>query len=195
MEEVNGPDCLWRDGEYEAEGGPEEWIDRVADEVEGDKTPEDASARETRGRRKRNKLLDGISVKRWKRRSRLVAREFAFAEGKRDYIFSAATSGHALKLLPTIFLQRSSKEDGAREGEGAFSPTIECLDVKGAFLQVPQEKPLKVILRGKELLVKRNLPGQRDGAKACFDFSTEYFTEELNYQFSAECPCLGRVPF
>ena len=100
-----------------------------------------------------------------------------------------------LKLLPTIFLQRSSKEDGAREGEGAFSLTIECLDVKGAFLQVPQEKPLKVILRGKDLLVKRNLPGQRDGAKACFDFSTEYFTEELNYQFSAECPCLGRVPF
>ena len=67
-----------------------------------------------------------------------------------------------------------------------------CLDVKDAFLQVPQEKPLKVILRGEELLVKRNLPGQRVGAKAWFNFFTEYLTKELNYQFSAECPCLGR---
>ena len=40
-----------------------------------------------------------------------------------------------------------------------------CLDVKDAFLQV-QEKPLKVNLRGEEFLVKRNLPGQRVGAKA-----------------------------
>ena len=59
--------------------------------------------------------------KRWKRRSRLVAREFAFAEGKRDDMFSpAATSGHVLKLTPTIVLQRVSEEE-AREGEGAFS--------------------------------------------------------------------------
>ena len=32
----------------------------------------------------------------------------------------------------------------------------------------------------------------RVGAKAWFDFFTEYLTEELNYKFSAECPCLGR---
>ena len=36
---------------------------------------------------------DGTTSKRWKRRSRLVAGEFAFAEGKRDGIFSLATSG------------------------------------------------------------------------------------------------------
>ena len=46
-----------------------------------------------------------------------------------------------------------------------------CFDVKDALLQVPQEKPLKVILRGEEYLVKRNLPKQRVGAKAWFDFS------------------------
>ena len=56
LEEINGPECLWRDGEHEPEGDPEEWIDRVADEVE-EKTSEDAS-RETRGKRKRNQLLE-----------------------------------------------------------------------------------------------------------------------------------------
>ena len=32
--ELNGHECLWRDGEHEPEEDPEEWIDRVADEVE-----------------------------------------------------------------------------------------------------------------------------------------------------------------
>ena len=41
-------------------------------------------------------------------------------------------------------------------------------------------------------MAKRVLPGQRVGAKAWFDFFTEYLTEELNYKFSAECPRLGR---
>ena len=68
-----------------------------------------------------------------------MAREFAFAEGKRDDIFSPAASGHVLKLLPTIFLQRVSEEDEVREGEGAFSQVQGCLDVKDEFLQVPQE--------------------------------------------------------
>ena len=52
---------------------------------------------------------------------------FAFAEGKRDDMFSpAATSGHVLKLTPTIVLQRVSEEE-AREGEGAFSHMLGCL--------------------------------------------------------------------
>ena len=47
---------------------------------------------------------------------------------------------------------------------------LACLDVKDAFLQVPQEKALKVNLRG-EL---ESLPGQRVGAKAWYDFFTKY---------------------
>ena len=109
---------------------------------------------------------------------------------ERGDIFPPATSGHVLKLLPTMFLQRVSEEEEAREGGGALSQMLGCLDVKDAFWQVPQEKPLKVNLRGE--LVKRNLPGQRVAAKAWLDFFTGYFTEEPNYKFSAECPCLGR---
>ena len=55
---------------------------------------------------------------------------------------------------------------------------------------------MKVILGGEEFLTKRNLPGQRVGAKAWFDFFTEDLTEDLteepSFKFSAECPCLGR---
>ena len=70
----------------------------------------------------------------------------------RNDIFPPATSGHVLKLLPTIFLQRVSEEEEGEEGEGAFSQILGCLDVKDAFLQVPQEKLLKVNLRGEEFL-------------------------------------------
>ena len=87
-------------------------------------------------RKKPYQLGDGISVKRSKRRSGLVAREFPVTEGKRDDVFPPATSGHVLKLLPAIFLQRiSEEEEEAREGEGAFSQVLGCLDVKDAFLQ------------------------------------------------------------
>ena len=150
LEEIKGPECLWRDGEYEPEEDPEEWIDRVADEVEEKRPPKmqvlEKPEGSTKGisylttrhvydwRKKPCQLGDGISIKRWKRRSRLVTREFAFAEGKRDDIFSPATSGHALKLLSTIILQRISEEEEAREGEGAFSQILGCLDVKDAFL-------------------------------------------------------------
>ena len=33
-DELNGHECLWRDGEHEPKEDPEGWIDRVADEVE-----------------------------------------------------------------------------------------------------------------------------------------------------------------
>ena len=51
-----------------------------------------------------------------------------------------------MKFLLAIFLQRVSEEEEAREGK--FSQTIGCLDAQDAFLQVPQEKPWKVNLRG-----------------------------------------------
>ena len=95
--EANVPECLWRDGEHEPEEDPAEWIDRVADEVE-EKRPHkmqalerpEGSAEGTRflttrnvydGRKKPYHYEDCLTTKRWKRRARLVAREFAFAEG------------------------------------------------------------------------------------------------------------------
>ena len=90
----------------------------------------------------------------------------------RDDIFSPVTSGHVLKLLLLpVSLQRISGEEETREGEGALSHILGCLDVKDAFLQVPQEKPLKVVLGGEEFLVKRHLLDRRLGQKRGLTFS------------------------
>lgn len=64
------------------------------------------------------KTGEGQEVMRWMRRARLVAREYAFAEGKRDDVFSPASSSHLLRLLPVL---------------------LGCLDIKDAFLQVTQQ--------------------------------------------------------
>ena len=48
--------------------------------------------------------------------------------------------------------------------------TLACLDVKDAFLTVPQDKPVKIKVGKEEFLVERNLPGQRMGAKKWYLF-------------------------
>ena len=51
-----------------------------------------------------------------------------------------------------------------------FLKTLGFLDVN---LHSYKEKPLKVNSRGEEFLMKRNLPGQRVGAKARFDLQVQ----------------------
>ena len=87
LEEASGPECLWCGGEHEPEGDPEEWADRVADDVEEKRRqkmqalekPEVGAKGSTRNvydwRKKLYQLGSGISITRWKRRSRLAARE------------------------------------------------------------------------------------------------------------------------
>ena len=108
-------------------------------------------------RKKPYHYKDGATSKRWNRRPRLVAREIAFAQGKRDDVFSPATSGHVLKLLPTVFLQRVSGEEEAREGEGALSQALGCLDVKDAFSPSSTGETFESDLRGEESLAKKEL--------------------------------------
>jgi hypothetical protein len=66
------------------------------------------------------------------------------------------------------------------------------LDIKDAFLQVPQEKLVEVSLYNQKYIIKRNLPGQRLGAKAWYWFFREYVTEALQFEWSVEQPCLAR---
>ena len=62
----------------------------------------------------------------WQRRARLVAREYK-TEGKREDVFSPATSPGITKLVPILAL--------------ANNWAIYSVDVKDAFLQVPQRTP------------------------------------------------------
>ena len=135
---------------------------------------------------------DGVETKRWLRRSHLVAREYAFLE-RRSRTYSPATSTHILNLLPLMYLQKLGEKDVESAAESA-SVTLASLDVKDAFLMVPQDKPVKIRVGKDEYLVERNLPGQRMGAKSWYNFLRRFMETDLKCQFCVEQPCLAKGP-
>ena len=205
---VSIPDELWSDAPLDQKlPDPSSDVERVADELEvhrlvsmgvlssklDDGITNSLTTRFVRDWRIKNygeHSQGGEPTKRWLRRSRLVAREYAFREKRMD-CFSPATSVHTLRILPCIYLSHV-----AEEVDGLCPPgrewTFGTFDIKDAFLQVPQEKPMKVALNGSEYQVLRNLPGQRIGAKAWFSHFQKYLSDELGFSFCPECPCLGR---
>jgi len=64
----------------------------------------------------------------WLRRSRFVAREFAWLEPERESLFSPASGSIISRVLPTVFLERREKEN----------MVMASLDVRDAFLTVKQ---------------------------------------------------------
>ena len=131
---------------------------------------------------------DGTKVKRWLRRSRLVAREFA--NDKRDDVYSPASGSYSLRLLPMIFLTMRERDQEMDSSSGGA--VLGALDVKDAFLQVPQERPLQISTSIGKYKVLRNLPGQRVGAKAWFEHVQKHLIEDHGFTFDVINPCLGR---
>ena len=131
---------------------------------------------------------NGMKHKRWLRRARLVARDYAIE--KRDDVYSPASGQHALRLLPVLFLTAASAEMDYEQNKGR--PVIGALDVKDAFLQVPQERPLRIVTAMGEYKLLRNLPGQRIGAKAWYEHLRSYLIEEQGFSFDIINPCLGK---
>ena len=131
----------------------------------------------------------GPSTKKWLRRSRLVAREYAIT--KRDDVFSPASSSHLLRLLPVIYLMRLGEIEESQQGK-AEDVVIGSMDIKDAFLQVDQEEPLRVRVEAGEFIVHKNLPGQRLGAKAWFDHISNFLKEKGNFESCDLNPCLLR---
>ena len=89
---------------------------------------------------KTRQMPDGSTKKQWMRRSRLVAREYAVE--KRDDVYSPASGSHALRLLPVLYL--AMRALGYDQDEKTGKPVIGALDVKDAFLQVPQEREVQI---------------------------------------------------
>ena len=101
--EVKGPERLQRDGEHEPEEDREEWVDRVADEVEEQRlrktqvlerpegSTEGISFLATRNvydcRKKPYHHEDGTTSKRWKRRPRLVERKMTFSHQRHQDMY------------------------------------------------------------------------------------------------------------
>ena len=61
-------------------------------------------------------------------------------------------------MVPLVLLRMWSEclESGSNDAD--YDVTLAPLDIKDAFLQVPQEEIVGVSLYGKELVIKRNLP-------------------------------------
>ena len=78
-------------------------------------------------------------------------------------------------------LEMSNAEDGV---------TLGTVNVKDAFLMVDQPTPLRVQLPFGNLIVLKNLPGQRLGAKCwCWHFRV-FLTLTFNMEWCPEKPCL-----
>ena len=120
----------------------------------------------------------------WFRRSRLVAREYAFLQKHAD-TYSPASSTHILNLLPLMYLQQCGSHDPESKAE-TRSTTLGCMDVKDAFLMVPQPHPVKIKVRGEDYIVEKNLPGQRVGARLWHQHLRKFMEDHLQCSFSAE---------
>ena len=136
------------------------------------------------------RIKDGLDgTKQWMRRSRFVAREFATL--KRHDTYSPATGSHTANLVPLVYLKMLS-ETTEESNSSNYQTVMAALDIKDAFLQVPQEKLVGVALYNQHYVIKRNLPGQRLGAKAWYWHFRNYVTEVLKCEWSVEQPCLAR---
>ena len=187
---------------------PDESIDRIADRVElsrlcgmnvlmeGNVDGIDARSNTLTSRfvydwRLKDRVMpDGTTVKCWLRRSRLVAREYSFWE-KRSDTYAPATSTHILNLLPMMYLQSwaNMEDDTSHVSEPLCLGT---LDVKDAFLMVDQPSPMLVTLLGQTYTVRKNLPGQRLGARSWYWYLRDFLSKEMNFEWCKEQPCLAR---
>ena len=121
----------------------------------------------------------------WLRRSRLVAREFAWMDSERDSLFSPASNAIVARLLPTMFLEMREDSDCV----------MVSIDVKDAFLTVKQQTATVVncTLADGEVQpygLGRVLPGQRDGSLLWHRDITSVLHEKLGMTAHVPCPCV-----
>ena len=201
------PEALWHDGDLKVTPcSPDDWIEQLADQVEISRLLEMKVL--VRKEEYNDNVLGSLTTKfvrdwrvklyvdeggnsrmRWMRRSRFVAREFAV--DRRDDTYSPATGAHTTSLLPLRFLQLQQE---AKEGGNQYQPLLAALDIKDAFLQVPQDNPIEVELQGQKYVICRNLPGQRQGSRSWYWHFRDFLCDKLQFEFCIEQPCVARVP-
>ena len=132
----------------------------------------------------RDKRLGGKRV--WLRRSRYVAREYAWLTPDRQDLFSPASSALTTRLLPTLFLRMMANDF-----------VLCAIDIGDAYLTVPQKIPTLVSYDDKsgnhvEFSLGRVLPGQRDGALLWHESITAFLLEEMSIGCCEAYPSLLR---
>ncbi|CAE7357043.1 RE1, partial [Symbiodinium sp. KB8] len=135
----------------------------------------------------RAKMREGRKV--WIRRSRYVAREFAWAEDRTD-LFAPASSAVANRIIPVIYVQKMAEDPSC-------GWVLWVMDITDAYLSVVQKVPTIVSLeiggRVEEYALGRVLPGQRDGASCWYHSVTEYMNKDLSVEVFQSHPSLLRI--
>ena len=135
----------------------------------------------------RAKVHEGKNI--WLRRSRFVAKEFAWMEDRED-LFAPASSSVANRLLPALYVQ-------LRETDRESDYVLYVMDIADAYLTVAQEVDtivrLKIGSETFEFMLGRVLPGQRDGAQRWYKDVTTYLGDRLQTTACATHPSLLRM--
>ena len=128
---------------------------------------------------------DGQQI--WLRRSRFVAREFAWMDSERDSLFSPASNSIVARLLTVMYLAMKQHAEAV----------MASIDVKDAFLTVKQKTPTVFTCKladGREVQygLGRVLPGQikRDGSLLWHQDITKELCEELGMSQHVPYPCI-----
>ena len=133
----------------------------------------------------RDKHIQGQHV--WLRRSRYVAREFAWLSPDRQDLFSPASSVLTVRLLPTLYMKWK------------LSNYILCaIDIADAFLMVEQKELTQVTCEDAagqttEFMLGRVLPGQRNGSQLWHECFSNLLKSELGFAECEAYPCLLRT--
>ena len=202
------PEGVWSDHPIDAAPPqpPEQWVEDLADRTEvqrlvtmGVLVPSSEFTGEVTGKLTTKFVRDwrlkdytkdnGETVERWMRRSRYVAREFA--QEKRLDTFSPATGAHTSNLIPLKYLWLKELAKDLPQTE-EYDTVLGCVDVADAFLQVEQDNPVLVHIQGEPYVIKKNLPGQRMGARQWYQHLRKFLSSKLAYEFCDEQPCIAR---
>jgi hypothetical protein len=92
-----------------------------------------------------------------------------------------------------FFGYKKTADSQAAEGTETNSGWIlSTLDVKDAFLMVPQPEVLKIKVGNGSYVVLRNLPGQRQRARSWYQFLRSFLDKTCNVEWCPEQPCSCR---
>lgn len=116
-------------------------------------------------RKWRPKTIDGVFS--WLRRSRFVAREFAWLDDSKESLFSPASSAISYRVIPMLFLKNQA------------SWGLRPVDIKDAFLTVDQKESTMVYAqdassRTEACALGKVLPGQRGGSMLWHESLTQH---------------------
>ena len=124
----------------------------------------------------------------WLRRSRYVAREFAWLSPDHQDLFSPTSSVLIVRLLPCLYMKWKP-----------MGYVLCSIDIGDAFLTVDQKELTEVVCidasgAATNYVLGRVLPGQRNGSQMWRESFSKFLQTELKIHECEPYPCLLKSP-